>query len=801
MSEDSSSNYAFEETLELLEWPILCNQLSTFAITAQCRIKCRNLKFPSNIETSRDLIKETIEIGSLDQFLEGGLNFKGIHDLKQTLLRCLKGGVVTGEELLHVAETLRCARKLRRQIDEPFERPITTKLLAQLSTLPELQKLLEFGIEEGGRVADRASPKLSELRRKANRCRLERNNLLHDLMRRFSSSLQDNVISQRYGRPVLAVKAFGGDQIKGVVHDSSASGSTLYVEPQSVISMGNRIAEGDAKIFEEEQLLLRKWSTEVGENFSTLKVLCEIMLRLELALTRARYTNWLGAVAPTLNLDPNTPIKLNNFRHPLLIWQERREDGESVVPISLEVSSSIKVVAITGPNTGGKTVALKSIGLALLMARAGLFLPCDGQPILPWCKQVLADIGDEQSLQQNLSTFSGHIMRICQILTAIERYKGTTIVLLDEVGAGTDPTEGTALAIALLTTLAARARLTIATTHFGELKALKYSDSRFENASVAFDSETITPRYHLLWGIPGKSNALSIAKRLGLDSQIISHAHKLISPQGVADVNQVIRGLEEQRERQQAAAEDAAFLLARTELLHDELLEQWKQQSKKSAEIEEQERHKLESSIREGQKEVRALIKRLRDQGASGETARRAGKRLRELSSNSQPISVKENIQDWQPKIGDRVRLTLLGKAGEVVDVSTDGLQLTVLCGIFRSKVDLSGVESLDGRKAKSVFTRPKVNTSISTSISSIPSVRTKKNTLDIRGLRVHEAESVVEDKLRHASGPIWVIHGIGTGKLKRGIREWLETVSYVDKVIDADQQDGGAGCSVVWIR
>ena len=212
------------------------------------------------------------------------------------------------------------------------------------------------------------------------------------------------------------------------------------------------------------------------------------------------------------------------------------------------------------------------------MAKAGMLLPCNGSPRLPWCKNILADIGDEQSLQQNLSTFSGHILRISRILDAIDSFPGTTLVLLDEVGAGTDPSEGTALAMALLKIMADRARLTIATTHFGELKALKYSDSRFENASVSFDSETIKPTFHLQWGIPGRSNAIEISKRLGLDEQVIKSAQKFINPESVDNVNQVIQGLEKQRERQQSAAEDAAALLAKTELLHEELLDSWQKQ-------------------------------------------------------------------------------------------------------------------------------------------------------------------------------------------------------------------------------
>ena len=469
------------------------------------------------------------------------------------------------------------------------------------------------------------------------------------------------------------------------------------------------------------------------------------------------------------------------------------------------------MVAITGPNTGGKTVTLKAVGLAALMARAGLFLPCAGTPRLPWCSQVLADIGDEQSLQQNLSTFSGHIRRIARILEALPEGPlppGASLVLLDEVGAGTDPTEGSALAIALLRLLAERARLTIATTHFGELKALKYADPRFENASVAFDVDTLSPTYHLQWGIPGRSNALAIAARLGLEPAVLDEARILLAPSGEGDVNAVIAGLEGQRQRQQEAAEEAAALLARTELLHEELLERWQQQKDQSAELQEQRRQELERSIRAGQGEVRRLIRRLRQAGRAqpteaGEAARQVGQRLRKLEEDHRPAPERRHHEGWLPKVGERVRVLSLGKAAEVLALADDGRELTVRCGLMRLTLELTAIEGLHGEKATPPEPRQPVVAvrSRRNPASRGPEVRTARNTVDVRGLRVHEAEAAVEEHLRTANGPLWVIHGIGTGKLKRGLREWLATVPYVERVSDAERGDGGPGCSVVWVK
>jgi DNA mismatch repair protein MutS2 len=807
------------EALDLLEWPRLAGHVAGFASTAAGERHCAALPLPASCSESRELLAETTELLGLDGVLEGGLSFRGVADIAATVLRCAKGGTAGGEALLDVATTLAAARRLRRQIEAEDLRPVTSALVADLRTLPELEQRLHFAIEEGGRVADRASAELEGLRRQLQGVRAERRERLQELIRRWGNLLQDTVVAERNGRPVLAVKAGAASQVAGIVHDSSASGSTVFVEPQAVISLGNRLRELEGRERELEEQILAELSALVGEEAGALAHLQAVLVRLDAGVARARYGAWLGAVRPELEADPAAPFEFRELRHPLLLWQERRDAGRPVVPVSLRVGPELRVVAITGPNTGGKTVTLKSLGLAALMARAGLFLPCSGTPRLPWCGQVLADIGDEQSLQQNLSTFSGHIRRIARILEALGARSGVSIpqgaslVLLDEVGAGTDPTEGAALAAALLRELAERARLTVATTHFGELKALKYADPRFENASVAFDVETLSPTYHLQWGIPGRSNALAIAARLGLDGRVVAAAAEQLAAAGEGEgggVNRVIEGLEQQRRQQQEAAEAAAVVLARTELLHEELLARWEQQKEQSAELQEQRRQQLERSIREGQGEVRRLIRRLRrgaadaDRGdgrSAGEVARQAGQRLKRLEAEHRPQPQRREHAGWKPVVGDRVRLLALGKAAEVLAISADGLELTLRCGVLRSTVALAAIEGLNGEKPAPQAPPPVTVRSRRAPGSRGPQVRTESNTVDVRGLRVHEAEAAVEERLRGANGPVWVIHGIGTGKLKRGLREWLAGVPYVERVSDAEQGDGGMGCSVVWVK
>jgi len=799
------------EALELLEWPRLAEQLASFASTTPGRCACLELALPACLAASRSLLAETAELLGLDGLLEGGLSFQGVADIAALVTLCAKGGTAPGEELLSLAITLAAARRLRRQIDDPQLRPVCTALVAELRTLPELEQRLHFCLEEGGRVADRASPPLEGLRRQLLGARSDRRDRLQELMRRCGAMLQDTVISERNGRPVLAVKAGAAAQLPGLVHDSSASGQTVFIEPQAVIALGNRIRDLEGRERELERAVLTALSAQVGEEAEALAALQQVLVRLDAGVARARYGQWLGAVRPELADDPSAPFELRELRHPLLLWQQRRQGGHAVVPVSLLVAGELRVVAITGPNTGGKTVTLKSVGLAALMARTGLFLPCSGTPRLPWCSQVLADIGDEQSLQQNLSTFSGHIRRIARILEALPgsgAAGGASLVLLDEVGAGTDPLEGSALATALLKHLADRARLTIATTHFGELKALKYADPRFENASVAFDVDTLSPTYRLQWGIPGRSNALAIARRLGLGEPVLELAAAQLEPLGEGEVNQVIAGLENQRQRQQEAAEEAAALLARTELLHEELLLRWQQQTQQSAELQEQRRQQLELSIRQGQNEVKRIIRRLRQgrdgaevsSAALGETARQAGQRLKSLEQQHRPTPERREHRGWMPAVGDRVRLLSLGKAGEVLAIADDGRELTVRCGVMRLTLELAGIEGLHGEKPSTPEVRVQVKGQRGLGGRG-PDVRSERNTVDVRGLRVHEAEAALEERLRAANGPVWVIHGIGTGKLKRGLRAWLATVPYVERVSDAEQGDGGAGCSVIYVK
>uniref|UniRef100_UPI00403E4C54 endonuclease MutS2 n=1 Tax=Microcoleus sp. TaxID=44472 RepID=UPI00403E4C54 len=734
---------------------------------------------------------------------------------------------------------------------------------------------------------------------------------LQGILQRQSNAVQEQLITQRSGRFVIPVKAPQKDAIPGIVHDSSASGATLYVEPHSTVNLNNQMRQLLRQEQAEEEAVRRALTEQVAAVKLDLDRLLIVVTTLDLAAAKSRYSFWLQANPPKFielgepELAPKNPetedeeksekedeeksensqllirnlrsqITLRQLRHPLLVWQQQHEQGFPVVPIDLTIGPHIRVVAITGPNTGGKTVTLKTLGLAALMAKAGMFVAAREPVELPWFDNILADIGDEQSLQQSLSTFSGHIRRISRILEVLTNKSqaeaeensnlsipntsatsdslstntlstsspapilrlGTStalstssaqvphapcpipksLVLLDEVGAGTDPSEGSALAIALLQYLAQHSLLTVATTHFGELKALKYQDSRFENASVEFDDNSMQPTYRLLWGIPGRSNALTIAKRLGLLASIVDEAQTYVGGAS-QDVNQVIAGLEAQRRKQETKAREATQLLHQTEKLHREV-------SQKAAALQERERElkiaqevAVNEAIGSAKSEIAQIIRRLQSGNQTAQNAQQATDTLNQISekhlpSRQQPAKPKPS---YMPKVGDRIRIPSLGQTAEVLSGPDANEELSVRFGIMKMTVKLGEIESLDGQKPETKAQLAKVAaqaqalaTAKAKQAASEPAkpnpeiaIRTANNSIDLRGARVSDAEIEIDRALSKAVeyGVLWIIHGKGTGQLRRGVHEFLDSHPQVSRYELASQKEGGAGVTVVYLK
>ncbi|WP_199309081.1 MULTISPECIES: endonuclease MutS2 [unclassified Limnothrix] len=868
------------ETLELLEWPRLCQHLATFTATKLGAIVARQLPIPGDRRTSEALLAQTREAWELERSATGGLNFGGIADIGSALDRATRGGVLAGEELLEVATTLSGARNLRRAIDQREDLPALAALVEELRTYPELEQEIHYCIDDRGDVTDRASPKLAEVREKLRAGRDWIYQKLHNIMQQQSNAIQEPNISQRGDRFVIPVKASHKDVIRGIVHDTSSTGATLYVEPHTITEQNNRLRQWQRQEAIESEIVRRRLSEQIAEVASDLERLLAVATELDLAAARARYSFWIEGNAPRF-IETGETLTLRQLRHPLLIWQQKHEQGRDVIPIDVRVDPTIRVVAITGPNTGGKTVTLKTLGLAALMAKAGLFVPAREPVELPWFSQVLADIGDEQSIEQNLSTFSGHIRRIVRILDVLEPDRPTTtdglnviaperahggaplpegdfddannpefnetetvgaqglapsadrpatnddpnglgaiaterahggaplrerglesLVLLDEVGAGTDPAEGSALAAALLEALADRARLTVATTHFGELKTLKYRDSRFENASVEFDDQTLSPTYRLLWGIPGRSNALSIARRLGLDEAVVTAAGDRVGGQS-EDINRTIAGLEAERRRQEAKANEVAHLLQRAEFLHEQIDRKAQTLKEREEQLKQTQEAAVQKEIERARSEIAQVIRQLQRGTPTGQQAQQATAQVGEIAQRFLPSQQpKPKPKGYKPQVGERVRVPKLGGAAEVLAIDEADEEITIRMGLIKATLSFADVESLDGKKIEVQKPEPKPAPP-KTKERSI--LRTSSNTLDIRGARVADAEIEVEQAIDRAIsadfGCLWILHGKGTGKLRDGVRAHLKTHRLVERFEDAPREDGGTGVTIAYLR
>lgn len=684
-------------TLELLEWQKLCRQVGSFAAS---KLGARaELEIGASFDQSMALLSLTREVYGLDEQLAGGISLEGVEDISGAIARSSKGGMLDPRELWQVATTLAGARNLRRQIDNAQNCDALKLMVQELRTYPELEQQIYQAIDEGGTVLDRASEKLANYRASMRQVRQQVLAGLQNLIQRKSNALQENIITQRSDRYVLAVKATHKDQIPGIVHDASASGLTIFVEPNGVVNGNNRLRQLERYEQTEVERILQGLSDRVREVSGDLERLLQVLTEIDLAIARARYGYWLKAQPPQL-FDPchddSGATQLRQLRHPLLVWQEQREQGRAVVPITVKIEPITKVVVITGPNTGGKTATLKTVGLVALMAKAGMFVPAAEPVALPWFDQVLADIGDEQSLEQNLSTFSGHIRRIGGILAIAT---ASSLVLLDEVGAGTDPTEGTAIAIALLEYLTTRVRLTIATTHFGELKMLKYKHEEFENASVEFDDLALAPTYRLLWGIPGRSNALAIARRLGLSEEILQPAQAHLGF-GSIETNRLIAELENQRRQQHLATEKAVELLRDTERLHQEILEKSASLRSQYQELRHHQEQEILAAIAQAKKEIARVIRKLQAGDGSAGSAQWAEQRMGEIGKLHLPSAQKTPpttgaIAPYQPQVGDRVRIIKLDKIGVVSSAPTSNGEIGLRLGQIKMSVHQSEVEKV----------------------------------------------------------------------------------------------------------
>ena len=732
----------------------------------------------------------------------------GVRDVRPSARAAGLGQVLAASELLEIAELARASTRLRRTfVRTRQETPLLSTLAAGLADLEALRGLIAGAVDERGEVRDSASRELQAIRRERDAVHGRLQQRMEALLRSASlrPSLQDPIVTLRDGRYVLPVRSEARSAVPGIVHDSSASGATIYVEPLAVIELGNRWRELQAQERHEIERIMRTLSEAAGEAEHELVDAVERLARLDLALAKARLAEQIGAAdlteaggdAPWL-VEAPAALRLVEARHPLL-------EGE-VVPVTIEAGGETRALLITGPNTGGKTVALKTAGLLSLMALAGLPVPADEGTRIPVYDAVFADIGDEQSIEQSLSTFSGHVTAIIDIL---ERAGSRSLVLLDELGAGTDPTEGAALAIAIVGRLVEAGATLIATTHHSELKLFAHREAGVQNASVEFDVETLAPTYRLRIGVPGQSNALAIAERLGMPGTIVEAAREGLS-HGQRDLEAVLGDLRTQLSAAEDRAARAAADRDAAEELRGDLERQLATLAGESERLRAESRERVREEVRDAERMLQRARRevesaRLEQAAADLERAREAAAALAPTVSPTGPpepppavsadsLSPRERVGVRAPRLpapelGSRVWLRGIGSPGEALSEPDEAGEFEVQLGALRTRVRLAQVERIeqpDGAVIVAVRTPP------------APSAPEQ---IEIRGQIVAEAlpavEAYLDDAARAGRERVRIIHGKGTGALRRAVRELLARHPLVTAYESGTAQEGGEGVTV----
>ncbi len=724
----------------------------------------------------------------------GAPSFYGLQNVTNALRRAQAGGGLGLPELLAVGATLRAIRSLKQWHEKSAS--VKNALTARFEILAPnkyLEEKIFTCIVSEEEVADAASPALAAIRRKIRAASVRAREQLDKLIRSTSHQkhLQEAIVTQRGGRYVVPVKAEYRGEIPGLVHDTSASGATVFIEPMSVVEANNEIRVLQSDEQDEIARILLELSGEAGEFADSIIDSYQYAVQLNLIFAKAQVAYRMKAVVPVI--DESRRTVLHAARHPLI-------DKDQVVPTDISLGESFDALIITGPNTGGKTVSLKTIGLLTLMAMCGLMIPAGEGSRVAVYRHILADIGDEQSIEQSLSTFSAHMTNIIRILRVAD---SQSLVLLDELGAGTDPVEGAALATALIEELRRKGARLACTTHYAELKAYALETDGVENACCEFDVATLRPTYRLLIGVPGKSNAFAITRRLGLDGRIVDRAGELVSRENTA-FEQVVGRLEESRR----ALEDQ--------------LEQAREEARKARESAKQSEEKLEEAERQAQKEMdrarqeAALIvqktrqqadallneldelRRQKNKALSAEQKARLRAGMRDLEKASDPVRRRSNdgyVLPRELRVGDPVLIFDIDKEATVLEAPKDG-QVLVQAGVIKTRVALSNLRLLTKTQQKKQLGRT-VTRSVSTQEAS--------TSLDLRGQNVEEGLMEVDAFLDRASrmhlSQVTIIHGKGTGVLRAGVQKHLRKCPQVKSFRLGTYGEGESGVTIVELK
>jgi DNA mismatch repair protein MutS2 len=787
-----------EKSLTTLEYTKILDSLTHEAAFSASKELARALMPSTDREEVRQRLAFTSEARLLlEQRADAGV--RGAKEVRPHVRAAERGVMLTPHELVEVLATLRASEyvsRLMRKVSDHF--PLLWSLVVDLPVRPGLEGRIGESISEDGDVLDSASPALRRIRAELRAAQQRLQDRLGSLVNEYRTALQEPIITTRSDRYVLPVRAEARGQVKGIVHDQSGSGATVFIEPAVVVEMNNRLRELHLEEQREIERILQELSESVATDGPYITLAVELLAQFDLHLAKARYAGLLRASAPKVNYDNR--LLLRQARHPLL--------RGTVVPIDFWLGRDrddvgMRMVVITGPNTGGKTVALKTVGLLSLMAQAGMHIPCEDGSEIPVYSDVFADIGDEQSIEQSLSTFSSHLTRIVEIL---RQATDDSLVLLDELGAGTDPSEGSALARAILTHLLAAQVNTIATTHYSELKVFAHEQSSVANASVEFNVETLSPTYRLSIGLPGRSNALAIATRLGLPEDIVAGAREYVGSAGV-EMESLLANL--QSERTAAADERYRLNMERVEAEY-----QRREAEKLRAEVEEERVRILNDARTQARREVeetRAELARVRTQMRRKLTEDELSKlrsRTQNLEERVAPVPTRTRAMRRaaaEPEritgpleVGDTVLIRSMGQRGEVVSIGNGRGEVEVHLGAMKVRVLENQVERLSRRQARAAD----AGGITAVSLPAREPTLSPELQLDLRGWRVEDALEEVDRYLNNAALAgmpfVRILHGKGTGALRQAIRQQLSHHPLVKSQASADAKDGGDGITVV---
>ncbi len=776
-----------KRTLHILEYEKIIEMLTAECSSQMTRDAALRLVPSYKIPWIRDELEKTEEAVTVIM-KKGAPPFGSFYDVTGLAVLASKEGSLTQRQLLQVAYNLAAARRVQTYLSNDLpELPIIDGLVSAICVLQRLEEEIYRCILSEDEIADDASPELRRIRRAI----LKQNEDIKAKLAKIANSaenktfLQDAVVTMRQGRYVIPVKLEYRNQVSGIVHDQSSSGATLFVEPQVIVNMNNELRELEVQERNEIQKILSDLSEWVGREELKIRANQEILFKLDYLFAKGKLAVRMKASRPEIN--PDGIIRIRRGRHPLI-------DPKKVVPIDVELGDKYDTLVVTGPNTGGKTVTLKTVGLICLMAQAGLFVPANDGTTLPIFKNIYADIGDEQSIEQSLSTFSSHMKNIVEITSGAD---SSCLVLLDELGAGTDPTEGAALAIAVLDELYKKGAKTIATTHYNELKKYAISTEGVQNASMEFDVETLSPTYRLTIGIPGKSNAFEISKKLGLPVHIIDVARTMLEKgdivfedvlstieadkKAAADERIKIEDLRREIEKEKAKVDE---LKERLSARREEMLEDAKEEARKILDDAEEEAKRLQKSL--SNKEIEEIKKDIR-------VKKKKYKPSTKTEENPDPPEPDEI------EIGKRVNVLSVGDKGTVISLPDDKGNLMVQIGSMKLSVKLSGITLVQENVTEKQREKTKYSMLVKSKAMSVPmSINVIGKTLDEAEI---EVDKYIDDAFLAGLENVQVIHGRGAGILRDGLRTMLKKNKHVKSLRKGEYKEGGDGVTVVTLK